>query len=669
MPEPITLSSSITKLYGVGEQVQTKLSKLGVKTVRDLLELLPHRAEDRTNLCLIKDLKIQDEAVIHGTITRVSARMSKRGVLVIEARVKDNSGSINAVWFNQRYLLKNLEEGQSISLYGAKRIVPTMGNPFFVKKIISNLEIAPIYPGTSGLNQATISRLISQVRPLLTSIKDIIPPKVVTELGLPSRRLALEAAHFSPNEKTLEQARKLLGFEELFILCLQALVAKESRQEDRAMSIKPEGKEIARIKSSVGFDLTASQEEVLSEVISDLSESYPMNRLLYGEVGSGKTAVGLIAAAMVARRGKKVVWLSPTTALANQQARLTGEYCNKLQLTCSLLTGHHKDPHEKASVIVGTHVLLQEKVTLGDVGLVVIDEQHRFGVDQRNFLLKNHPHAHLLMLSATPIPRTLAHTLFGHLDVSYLTEKPSHQKPIETYVFEDDEREKVEAHINKRLESKQQGYIICPLINPTGNTTTLFQSERKAVTTELKRVEEAHPTAKVGLLHGRLKQEDKEAVMQGFMEGEIDILLSTSVVEVGIDNKNATWILIEEADCFGLSQLHQLRGRVGRGERPSVCFLQNSQTTEHATERLKALRNAKDGLEIAEFDLKFRGPGNIAGYEQSGLPNLRYADLNDLGEIKKAYTAAKEIMDEGLSKYPLLTKQLKNGQENGLAAA
>lgn len=667
MSEIITLRSRVETLKGVGDQLAGRLHRLGLRTVRDLIEFLPRRVEDRSQLRRIRDLAPDIPQVISGVIERVSSRISARGAFIVSAKVTDDSGSITALWFNQRYLLKFLKEGDKITLFGEKRLIKTMGIPFFVKKIIDQPEIAPIYRLTSGVTQATIQKLLKQCRFLVERLPDYLPKNILEAAGLPHRAHTLTAAHFTPSEATLASAQSLLGYEELITVCLAAVQAKRERQQQRARVAPISASRLDAIQSQHVFSLTSGQRQVVAEIATDLGQTYPMNRLLYGEVGSGKTAVGLVTSVAVAKQGKRVLWLSPTTTLATQQDRLTKEFCQKFSLRSALVTGAIKEPIAQADIVVGTHALLHSQHISDDVALVVVDEQQRFGVEQRNFLLERYSGCHLLMLSATPIPRTLAHTLFGHIDISYLREKPRHQQPIVTKVFTDANREQIEDHLRKRLAAGQPGYVICPLIDEVLDAGPgLFDEERKAVIGEQKRLQKLFPTARIGLLHGRLKAEEKTKTMEAFRSGQVDILVATSVIEVGIDNPNATWILIEEADRFGLSQLHQLRGRVGRGSAPSVCFLHNSLSTDRAAERLGALASAADGLEIAELDLRLRGPGSIAGTDQSGLPGIRYANLGDTSLVQQAYRQAERIGKEELAAYPDLARAVKRLMRDGL---
>lgn len=669
MSDPITPDSPVSALRGVGGETHRRLDRLGVRTVLDLIELLPRRIEDRSQLRPITELTPNETLVIRGTISKIGSRVSQRGVFIVSAKITDTSGSITALWFNQRFLLGTLREGQEITLFGEKRLAKSLGNPFFVKKIIPRPEVAPIYPLTSGLTQAAIQKLLEQCRECVGTLPDILPDHVRTKLGLPERGVALWEAHFRPSTEALDRAITLLGAEEIFAICVTAVTAKQRRRKQPAAQITVSDSTRAAAISALPFSLTASQQYALDEVTYDLAAGYPMNRLLYGEVGSGKTAVGLVSAALIAGSGKRVLWLSPTTTLAAQQNTIATEYFGQLGFQVAFLTARHKGDIRNAEVVVGTHALLHTGDQLTNVGFVIIDEQQRFGVDQRNTLLKQFPNAHLLMLSATPIPRTLTHTIFGHLDVSYLREKPSHQQPITSKVFTEAARPKVEEYIRLRVENGQPGYVICPLIESEEEAPaqSFFELERKAVTAEAKRWQSLLPQSTIAVLHGRLKAEVKERIIEDFRNGGVEVLVATSVVEVGIDNPAATWILIEEADRFGLAQLHQLRGRVGRGSRSAVCFLHNSGTTEKATERLRALIEARDGLEIAEKDLGLRGPGNIAGQEQSGLPTVRYANLADTASISTIYKLAEEVGSSPLSAYPRLARLIKRFSTHGPA--
>ncbi|MCR4277551.1 MAG: ATP-dependent DNA helicase RecG [Candidatus Berkelbacteria bacterium] len=663
--DSLKLVDPVEKLPGVSEYLTKKLQNLGVNTIKDLLELIPRRMEDRSQLIAINQLAISHPSVIIGTIESVHSRRSKRGILIVQAKIRDVSGPINALWFNQRYLLSQLKIGDEVMLFGEKRIVPSLGNPFFVKKIVSSLEVAPIYPAGAGLYQATIRRLISSSRELISQFRDVVPDDVRTKFDLPSRAEAIEAVHFSEDPDSLERAKKLLAFEELLVLSTQVLLARQDRLFTRTEPIEIDVDSLKGAVSMLPYKLTDGQRKAAWQIIQDLSLSHPMYRLLYGEVGSGKTAVAMIASWAISQVGAQVVWLNPTAILAAQQAETLRDTLGPLGIKVALLTAGVKENHFDADIIVGTHALLEPKITLRKLGLIIIDEQHRFGVEQRQVILDRHPKTHLLMMSATPIPRSLAQSIFGHLDITYLLDKPLHQKPVETVVVTEKNRASVEKEIEKRITLGQPGFVICPLIyESSAPAPTLFTAERKAIIAEEKRLTVRYPNARIGVVHGRIKSEAREKIIKQFKTGLVDILLSTTVVEVGIDNPSATWILIEEADRFGLAQLHQLRGRVGRGTQSSICYLAQSVDTLLAKKRLGVLAETTDGLKIAQADLEFRGPGELVGVEQSGLPELKYASLSDVSAIKNAFTEAEKILKVGLDEYPALRKevlQLKHG--------
>ena len=662
---PLKISDKVDALAGVSEYLTKKLQNLGVNTIKDLLELIPRRMEDRSQLVAIHQLAISHPSVIVGTIESIHSRRSKRGILIVQVKIRDASGTINALWFNQRYLLGQLKIGDELMLFGEKRIVPSLGNPFFVKKIITSLEVAPIYPAGAGLYQATIRRLISSAKELIAQFGDIVPEDIRIKFGLPSRAEAIEAVHFSEDPDSLERAKKLLAFEELLVLSTQVLLARQDRLFTRSEPIEIDVDSLKEAVTSLPYQLTDGQRKAAWQIIQDLSLSHPMYRLLYGEVGSGKTAVAMIASWAISQVGAQVVWLNPTAILAAQQAETLRNTLGPLGLKVALLTSGVKENHFDADVIVGTHALLEPKLTFRKLGLIIVDEQHRFGVEQRQVILDRHPKTHLLMMSATPIPRSLAQSIFGHLDITYLLDKPLHQKPVDTVVVTEKNRPSIEKEIERRITLGQPGFVICPLIyESNAPKPTLFTAERKAVIAEEKRLKNRYPFARIGVVHGRIKSELREKIIKEFKSGLVDILLSTTVVEVGIDNPSATWILIEEADRFGLATLHQLRGRVGRGAQSSICYLAQSVDTLLAKKRLEVLAETTDGLKIAQADLEFRGPGELVGVEQSGLPELKYASLSDATDIKNAFTEAEKILKDGIDKYPPLRKevlQLKHG--------
>jgi len=661
MSEPLQLHDSVTALSGVGENITTKLVNLGIKTINDLCFYLPSRVEDLSHLTPITALQPNQETVIQGEILRISSRRSQKGALIIQAQLFDQSGSISVLWFNQRFLLQQLRPGQKLYIVGAKKLAPKLGNPFFAKKIITELGFVPIYPTTAGLTQGKIRSLLRQCHGAFQKIISLVPQKYCQQLGFEKIGEELAAGHFKPRVETLVKLKARLGFEELFLLALRIRALKKKVGSSPTKPYQVNQKLLQQVTESLPFALIDSQKKAAWEIINGLNQMEASNRLLYGEVGSGKTAIALLVAVFMCSNGKKVAWLNPTVSLAHQQAEVLEKHLAPLGIKVALVTADQKVVAGNADIFIGTQAILHRHQQIENLGLVIADEQHRFGVEQRQLLLEKNPNAHLLMMTATPIPRSLAQTVFGHLAITYLTEQPKHQKPIKTVVFTEEKRRTIENQIKDRLRRGESGYVICPLIETKDEPiTSLLTVERKAVSSELKRLEQEFPNTAIIALHGKLSPETKVKALEKFKAITPSILLSTTVVEVGIDNQQASWMLIEEADRFGLAQLHQLRGRIGRGETASVCFMSNSQTSEVGQERLKTIAKTTVGLELAEADLRLRGPGEIIGLEQSGLPALRYADWSDIDQIKKAFAIAQEIIDDGLEKYPKLKKITEN---------
>lgn len=659
------LTDPITNLTGIGPQSAAAMKRLGIITAGDLLFYLPLRFEDRSQVVPIAQLAFGEEAVIEGVIGKVHSRRTKRGAFLVEAKISDSSGTIPAVWFNQRYLLSQLKTGETVMLFGVKKLAPTIGNPLMVKQIISQAEIAPIYPTTRGLRQGILRKAISQVLPLAAEIPEVMPDNLRRKFDISTRREALTNIHQPARLDQLEQAKKLLGVEELMGLAISVLESKRQRQSERAEKMIVDADFLKEFVAQLPFGLTTGQRQAAWEIIQGMTGGYPANRLLYGEVGSGKTIVSLLAAAAIVRSGKRTIFLVPTVTLAEQQSARIRQFVGT-RFSVSLVTGSQKESSD-SDIIIGTHALLNRADTFANVGLIVIDEQQRFGVRQRQKLLAHHPEAHLLMTTATPIPRSLAQTIFGNLEITYLLDKPAHQQPVQTKRFHAEERSSVMAEVRMRLDAKEPGYVICPAIAETEVSTTLFGDEKKSVSQELKRLRQELPQARIAAMHGALKDDEKQRVMADFAEGNLDVLVATTVVEVGIDNQRASWIIIENAEMFGLSSLHQLRGRVGRGERASVCFLAEPADNELASQRLRALEESDDGLSLAELDLQLRGPGEVTGSEQSGLPDLRFANLSDRALIASVFEEAQKIVNDGIEKYPSLEMVIK--KIDGLAAS
>ncbi len=660
------LTDQVTTLPGVGEQTAQGLERLGVVTLEDLLFYLPFRFEDRSKLRPINELSFGEEAVIEGAVDKVHSRRTKRGALLIEARISDKTGEIPAVWFNQRFLISQLKATKKIMLFGSKKLAPTIGNPFMVKAIITDAEITPVYRVTKGVRQGVLRKLVRQALPLRNAVAEVLPPPLQKKFAVPGRQQAIANIHQPVALTDLEQARRLFGVEELLGLAIAVLESKKLRQKNAAEKMLVDGDYLRKFVAGLPFPLTNGQRHAAWEIIQGFTHGYPANRLLYGEVGSGKTIVALLAALAVVRSGKQVIFLVPTVTLAEQQYERICQFTNG-RVSIGLITGQQKGD-STSDIIVGTHALLGRADLFAKVGLIVIDEQQRFGVRQRQKLLEHHPEAHLLMTTATPIPRSMAQTLFGNLEISYLLDKPIHQQKIVTKCFQEAQRPGVMNDIRQRIARGEPGYVICPAIAEDGEVAEmLFGDEKKSVIAEAKRLQKELPNARIAVMHGQLRQEEKQQVMADFSNGAVDVLIATTVVEVGIDNQQASWIVIENAEMFGLSSLHQLRGRVGRGERASVCFLAQPSNNALAIQRLKALEQSNDGLALAELDLKLRGPGEVLGSEQSGLPDLRFADLSDKALVESVFAEAAKLVDDGIEKYPTLQSIIK--KIDGLAAS
>ncbi len=646
-------TSPVTDLSGVGPKIAQALDKLGITTVGQLVEYLPRRLEDRSITRRINELRPEEEVVVEATVTAVSSRKSKRGVLIIQANCEDETGKIALLWFNQRYLLRYLQPGQQLKVYGCKKIAPSLGNPFFVKTIVERAEVVPIYRSSKNLSQAMFRKLLRQAVQSIISLPTLLPDG-------PNKKGVLQRCHNNPSERNVAEAQRLLAEEEL--LLLGVALQQNNQHLPSSEPIKIDEAFLRSLVDELPYQLTDGQRKATWEIMTDLTSSTPMRRLLYGEVGSGKTIIALLVASAIIRTKKKVAILVPTTALAEQQARVAKAILEPIGMKIALVTSDRKDNHTDADLIIGTQALLQKALIMPEVSLVIIDEQQRLGVRERQQLIEQNPTAHLLMMTATPIPRSLAHIIFDQMKLTYLRGKPEHQKQVETIIFNETDRVKTEQEIERRVTAGEPGYVICPLIESSDDEIVedLFTAERRTINKEVKRLKERFPSFSIALLHGRLSATEKTKILTDFRSSNIDILVSTTVVEVGIDNPNATWILIEEADCFGLSSLHQLRGRVGRGDKASVCFLaKRASITPLGEQRLEAISQTTDGLELAEADLRLRGPGELVGVEQSGLPRLRYANWQDLDLVKTTFAKAKEIVQDGIDRYPTLQEALE----------
>ena len=667
---PIALNASLTVLAGVGPRHAQTLAKLGLHTLGDMLYYFPRRYDDYSQLKPIHRLFYGDEVTVIGTIQTVTSRQVRGGASSImvgkspsitEAIINDGTGSLRLTWFNQPWIANRLQSGDSISVSGKidqylGRLV--INSPDWEPVEVENLHtnrIVPIYPLTANIAQkwlrARMKDVISYWAPMLT---DHLPASIRSAAELPDLNKALLQVHFPDNQESLCGARQRLAFDEIFFLQMGVLRQKRDWQAAAArIFAAPDDWLEARIRS-LPFALTGAQQRAVADIRKDLASGKPMNRLLQGDVGSGKTVVAALAAAIVTEASAQAAIMAPTGILAEQHFRnlgqlLTGEGRLRVESVRLLLSDSSESEKEairagladgNIKVVIGTHALLEEPVTFADLQLTVIDEQHRFGVEQRAALRSKATNPHLLVMTATPIPRSLALTVYGDLDLSVMDEMPPGRQQIETHVLTPRERERAYSLIRSQVAEGHQAFVIYPLIEESE------KSDMLAATAEQTRLQqEVFPNLKVGLLHGRLRPDEKDAVMLRFRDGEFQVLVSTTVVEVGVDIPNATVMLIEGADRFGLAQLHQLRGRVGRSAAQSYCLLVPGHDDAVENERLAAMAETNDGFVLAERDLQQRGPGEFLGTRQSGYAGLRMASLTDVHMIEKARFQAQALFE------------------------
>jgi ATP-dependent DNA helicase RecG len=664
----VDLQLSINELKGVGDEVAKKLAILGIRNVSDLVENFPRRYEDYSNISNVRDLR-PGVATVEAKINQVTGRYVRRGLHITEAIATDESGSARLVWFNQPYRAGAIRHNQPYFIageYGLRRGRFSILNPSveLVSSFpVNTARIIPVYRETKGLKSATIRKLIREALNSQKGLPEILPKWLVSEQKLISHHAAVKEMHFPSSADSLSRAKKRLGFEEIFQLTLAALLNKYELAHEHALLIPFEEKLAKDFVSKLPFKLTDAQRKVAWQIYLDMAKAYPMNRLVEGDVGSGKTVVAAMAAIMAMEQSFQVAFMAPTEILARQHAdtlfNLLGNigYGDHVGLLIGGMNSNQKNlAHQKIAsgeirLIVGTHALITEKVDMHKLGLIIIDEQHRFGVDQRKKLQAKAGHMpHVLHMTATPIPRSLALTLYGELDISILDEMPLGRQPIVTKLESPNSRKQLYAKIDKELEKGRQMFVVCPLImdSETSEGESVEEVYKKLSTRDFKH-------RKVGILHGQLKSKEKDDVMQKFINREYDIMVSTTVIEVGVDVPNASIMLIEGAERFGLAQAHQLRGRVGRGEYQSYCYLMMSDSKAPTT-RLRALETTNDGFKLAQLDLEIRGPGAIYGLSQHGSLDLRVANLSDTKLIASARKAAQEFIDkkESLKKYPIL---------------
>lgn len=670
----MNLQTPLTVIKGVGDKTAAQFKQAGLYTAGDLIQFLPRKYEDFSEVVTIDSIK-PGKQTIKAVCEKTSTRPVRRGLKITTATLADSTGKLQAVWFNQPYREAQLKSGEEFYFSGEfefnyNRYQLTNPSAELVSNIpVSTGKIIPLYRAVKGLKAQLVRKIVLQLRPLIAMLPDTLPKNILEREKLIGYGDALTAMHFPENDQALKKAKERLAFEELFTLLLASQLNKQENAKLTGWHIPFEQAVVGEFVKKLPFALTGAQRRAAWEILQDFERKTPMNRLLQGDVGSGKTVVAGLAARQAASHGFQTALMAPTEILATQHAQTLQTMLEPFGVTVGLLTGSVKGASRKllyeqiasgdVQVVVGTHAVIQEAVVFRRLGFVVIDEQHRFGVKQRQELLKKSKHLpHLLAMTATPIPRSLALTLYGELEVSVLNELPAGRKPIATKIWSPNSRAQLYKKIDDELAKGRQAYVICSLIDDNP------ENEVKSVESEYKHLQQSvFKHRRIGLLHGKMKPGEKDEVMAKFASGEYEILVSTTVVEVGVDVPNSTVIMIENADRFGLAQLHQLRGRVGRSTHQSYCYLVMSDSSQ-PSQRLRELEKSNDGFYLAEVDLRLRGPGEIYGRAQHGQLNLQIATLADTKMIARAQNAARWFVESGdnLLHYEQLATQVKHYQ-------
>ena len=651
------LTDPITILKGVGPTKAKQFANLNIYTLGDLICHFPRGYEDRTKLVPVEKLEPDVPACFKAMVMNTPRTAHvRKGLDITRVQVADTTGRLNLTFFNNKYVVDQLQYGREYIFYGAVSgdfIGYSMTNPVFEaldSQPVTTRRVLPIYPLTAGLSNAAVLKAVRQALAICDTPPEIIPEAVRREYGILSADRAYGAIHEPASMAEAEMAKKRLIFEEFFVFSAGLSLMRASRAEKKSEPFR--NLELRPFLASLPFTLTGAQKRAIDEILEDFSSGAPMNRLVQGDVGSGKTMVAAAAAYIAANNGRQAALMAPTEILAEQHHASLSKIFEPLGLHTALLTGS-LTPKEKRIVreqiasgevdlAIGTHALLSDTTTFHDLGLVITDEQHRFGVAQRSRLSAKGHDPHLLVMSATPIPRTLALLMYGDLDVSIINELPPGREAVDTFLVGESYRARINAFIRKQVAEGHQCFVVCPAVEENEDLSI------KAATVWAETLQKTvFPDLRIALLHGQMKGAEKEEAMASFARGEADVMVATTVIEVGVDVPNATLMVIEDADRFGLSQLHQLRGRVGRGKAKSYCILTSHNKNPETLQRLKALCKTTDGFKIAEEDLALRGPGDFFGSRQSGLPTFRVANLSyDLQTLKDAQTASAKWIDE-----------------------
>ncbi len=645
------LTDPITLLKGIGPARAKQFASLNIYTLRDLICHFPRSYEDRTRLIPIEKLEVDQPACFKATVMNTPRTSHiRKGLDLTKVQVADHSGRLNLTFFNNKYAASALQYGKEYIFYGTVSgdfIGYSMTNPIFEtpdSAPLTTRRVLPIYPLTAGLSNAVVLRAVQEALRLCDPPEEIVPEEIRKQYGILPAERAYYAIHQPVSMQEAELAKRRLIFEEFFVFSAGLALMRAARTEKKTAPYK--NTDLTAFYNALPFTLTGAQQNAIGEIVADLRRGTPMNRLVQGDVGSGKTMVAAAAAILAIQNGHQAALMAPTEILAEQHYQSLYRLLTPLGLQLGLLTGSMKDKEKKAvraaladgsiDLVIGTHALITDATVFNDLGLVIADEQHRFGVAQRSKLSAKGQDPHLLVMSATPIPRTLALIMYGDLEVSILDERPPGREDVDTFLVNESYRPRINAFIRKQVAEGHQCFVVCPAVEEN-EELGIKAAEVWAQTLQ----QTVFPDLRVALLHGQMKGSEKEGIMAAFARGEADILVATTVIEVGVDVANATLMVIEDADRFGLSQLHQLRGRVGRGSVKSYCILTSQSRNAETLNRIKAFCKTNDGFRIAEEDLKMRGPGDFFGSRQSGLPAFRVADLSmDLQTLKDAQAAS-----------------------------
>ncbi|RCW51426.1 MULTISPECIES: ATP-dependent DNA helicase RecG [unclassified Halanaerobium] len=678
----IQLEKEVQYVKGVGPKWAEFLEKLNIKTVKDLLYYFPREYEDRRQITEMRYASPGQQVNLKGRVLKVELKKIRKGFDILKVTFSDDTDAVNGIWFNQNYLQSNFKKGEFYLLTGKiseknwrKYKSKDINNPVYEKldvdyPILNTGRIVPIYSLTEGISQRKLRRIISNALiDLNDNLKELLPDYILKKYHFPTLKKSLSAVHFPKNKKDYISAHMRLAFEELFLFQLYFLNEKKKYNIEDGIKHDYKKEKMDSFINSLKFDLTDAQKRVWQEIRNDLERKQPMLRLLQGDVGSGKTIIAALALLETIANGYQGVFMAPTEILAEQHylkfKELFADFNYNIEIIVGSLKSSKRDSLEKAvangeiDLIIGTHALFQESINYHKIGLIVIDEQHRFGVEQRHKLKEKGDRPDLLIMTATPIPRSMAMLIYGDLDLSIIDEMPPGRKTIATFWRRKNRRPKIYSFVRDKVKEGRQAYIVCPLIEPSEEMPELVSAE------ELYEIlgDSIFKYFEIALIHSQINAEEKKDIMDAFRDGKIDILVATTVIEVGVDVSNATIMVIENAERFGLAQLHQLRGRVGRGKTQSFCILISDPPGEDAERRLEIMTHSSDGFLIAEEDLKMRGPGEFFGTRQHGIDDLKAANLiEDKHILKKAREEALKMVKDirWEEKYPLLKEKIEN---------